>query len=117
MGRIANSLRSQERGLEIELSFAEARQDDAKAKEIKSELRRVRARIADVSETADAAAASEGADADYDPGDHTVDEVKAYVAEHPEDLEGVLAAELNGKQRQSLLSFLDEFDEEPDGAE
>jgi len=46
---------------------------------------------------------------DYDPADHTVEDVKAYVTENPEQADAILELELNGKGRSGLLSFLDNF--------
>lgn len=46
-------------------------------------------------------------DGGFDPGDHTVDEVKTYVAGHPDELTAATAAEQAGKQRSSLLEWLD----------
>lgn len=40
----------------------------------------------------------------FDPAEHTVDEVKAFVAEHPELAEPVVAAEKAGKNRSSITS-------------
>jgi hypothetical protein len=45
---------------------------------------------------------------DYDPGEHTVDEVKEYVTEHPEALETVYEAEYQGKSRTTLVTWLEE---------
>ena len=42
----------------------------------------------------------------FDPGGHTVDEVKTYVTAHPDELETVTAAEQAGKNRSSLLDWL-----------
>lgn len=39
----------------------------------------------------------------FDPGDHTVQEVKDYLAAHPEDADRVLAAEEAGRGRKGLL--------------
>jgi hypothetical protein len=39
----------------------------------------------------------------FDPGDHTVAEVQAYLAEHPEDRERVLQAEAAGRGRKGIL--------------
>jgi len=41
----------------------------------------------------------------FDPGDHTVDEVKAYVEEHPDRKDDVLAAEKDGKARKGVLEL------------
>ena len=45
--------------------------------------------------------------AGYDPGDHTVAEVLAYVADHPEERDQVRAAEAAGKARTTLLTQLE----------
>jgi hypothetical protein len=42
-------------------------------------------------------------DEEYDPGEHTVLEVQAYLAEHPEETEEVLARERNGRARKGIL--------------
>jgi hypothetical protein len=43
----------------------------------------------------------------YDPGDHTVAEVIAYAAEHPDQLDDIEAAETSGKARSTLLAGLE----------
>jgi hypothetical protein len=43
---------------------------------------------------------------EFDPGAHTIDEVKAYVTDHPDDAQRVRAAELEGKARAKLLAWL-----------
>jgi hypothetical protein len=42
----------------------------------------------------------------FDPGAHTVDEVKTYAAAHPDELDAVYAAEQSGKARSTLLEWL-----------
>jgi hypothetical protein len=42
----------------------------------------------------------------YDPGEHTVDEVLAYAAEHPDEVNAIAAAEEAGKSRVTLLDKL-----------
>lgn len=44
--------------------------------------------------------------ADFDPADHTVDEVRAYLRNHPDQRDAVRAAELAGKARTTLLTEL-----------
>jgi hypothetical protein len=39
----------------------------------------------------------------FDPSQHTVEQVQAFLAEHPEATEQVLAAERAGKNRSGLL--------------
>lgn len=39
----------------------------------------------------------------YDPGDHTVNEVHLYLAEHPEETDRVLEMEREGRARKGLL--------------
>jgi hypothetical protein len=46
---------------------------------------------------------------DFDPADHTVEEVKEYVAANPQTADAILELELNGKERSGLLSFLDNY--------
>ena len=41
---------------------------------------------------------------DYDPSEHTVEEVRTYLAEHPEETDAVLAAEADGKNRTTLVN-------------
>lgn len=40
----------------------------------------------------------------FDPGTHTVDEVRAYIAGHPDERDAVLTAEAAGKARSTLLA-------------
>ena len=40
---------------------------------------------------------------DFDPGEHTVAEVEAYIAEHPDQRDAVLTAEADGKARVTLV--------------
>ena len=42
----------------------------------------------------------------FDPSAHTVDDVKAYVTEHPDEVQAVYDAEVAGKARTSLLEWL-----------
>lgn len=42
----------------------------------------------------------------FDPAAHTVDEVKAYADEHPEEIEELLEAEEAGKNRITLVDWL-----------
>jgi hypothetical protein len=42
----------------------------------------------------------------FDPGEHTVDDVKAYAARHPDQLAAIVAAETAGKGRITLLEAL-----------
>jgi hypothetical protein len=43
----------------------------------------------------------------YDPGEHTVDEVKEYVGDNPDQTDEVLAAEQAGKNRSTLVEWLE----------
>lgn len=43
----------------------------------------------------------------YDPGAHTVAEVKAHVTEHPDEAEAILAAEYAGQARITLIEWLE----------
>ena len=43
----------------------------------------------------------------YDPGAYTVGEVQAYVSSHPDEVEAVYEAELAGKNRISLITWLE----------
>ena len=49
----------------------------------------------------------------FDPSAHTVDDVAAYVAEHPDEHQAVLAAERAGKARVTLLAQLEPADDAP----
>lgn len=44
----------------------------------------------------------------YDPGENTVEDVRAYVEEHPDEAEQVLTAERSGKDRTTLTTWLEE---------
>lgn len=43
----------------------------------------------------------------YDPGEHTVVEVQQHVEEHPEETQAVLDAERSGRNRSTLVSWLE----------
>jgi hypothetical protein len=43
----------------------------------------------------------------FDPADHTVGDVEAYVDEHPDELGAVLDAERAGKNRVTLVEALE----------
>jgi hypothetical protein len=45
----------------------------------------------------------EDQDSEFDPSEHTVNEVKAYIREHPEDEDRVRQAERDGRARKGLL--------------
>lgn len=42
----------------------------------------------------------------FDPGQHTVSEVLAYLADHPDETDAIRAAEETGKARSTLLDAL-----------
>ncbi len=42
----------------------------------------------------------------FDPGKNTFDQVKAYVNDHPDQVQAVYDAEVAGKNRSSLLDWL-----------
>ena len=44
----------------------------------------------------------------FDPGEHTVDEVKTYVEAHPDEIEEIYDAEIDGKNRTTLVTWLEE---------
>jgi uncharacterized phage-like protein YoqJ len=44
----------------------------------------------------------------YDPAAHTVDEVKEFVTQHPEELQAVYDTEVAGKNRATLINWLEE---------
>ena len=43
---------------------------------------------------------------DYDPGEHTIREVKGYLDENPGELESIISKEENGQARSTLLGWL-----------
>jgi hypothetical protein len=48
-------------------------------------------------------------DEDFDPADHTIDEVKAFVTDWPDSRDDVLEAEEGGKNRVTLVDWLNDF--------
>jgi hypothetical protein len=44
---------------------------------------------------------------DFDPSDHTVPEVEDYVDQHPDEAGAILDAERAGKNRTTLVTFLE----------
>lgn len=50
----------------------------------------------------------------FDVSDYGVAEVKAFVTENPDEAEAVRSAEVEGKNRKSLIEWLDEFLTETD---
>lgn len=42
----------------------------------------------------------------FDPSDHNIDEVKQYINDHPDEVQRVYDAEVEGKGRSSLLDWL-----------
>lgn len=55
---------------------------------------------------------SEEEDEVYDPSDYHVDEVLAYVEANPDQKDAVLQAEKDGKGRTTLISALEDSDED-----
>ena len=49
---------------------------------------------------------SQSEDGDFDPGTHTIEQVKAHINDHPDDVQRVYDAEAAGKGRQTLLDWL-----------
>ena len=49
-------------------------------------------------------------DGEYDPGDYTVAEVQEYVEENPTEIQAVYDAEIAGKNRVTLVTWLEEFE-------
>jgi hypothetical protein len=47
-----------------------------------------------------------------DPGAYTVEAVKEYVDEYPEEADDILAAEIGGKNRITLVSYLEDREAE-----
>lgn len=43
----------------------------------------------------------------YDPSDHKIDAVKQHIEENPDQREAVLAAERDGKNRSTLVEWLE----------
>jgi hypothetical protein len=52
----------------------------------------------------------EGVPIGFDPAAHTVDEVEAYVTEHPDLAQDVYDAEIEGKARVTLITWLEDFE-------
>jgi hypothetical protein len=48
---------------------------------------------------------------EFDPADHTVPEVQAYVTDNPDSVDDVRALEADGKARTTLLAWLDALDD------
>ena len=48
-------------------------------------------------------------DENFDPADHTIDEVKEYVEVYPDSAQAMLDAESDGKDRVTLVSWLTDF--------
>lgn len=48
-----------------------------------------------------------GGEVAYDPADYTVEDVKAYVEDHPDEAAAVLDAERAGSDRSTLVSWLE----------
>jgi hypothetical protein len=49
-------------------------------------------------------------DGEFDPGDHTIAEVEDYVNAHPDQAQAVYDLEIDGKQRVTLITWLEEFE-------
>lgn len=45
----------------------------------------------------------------YDPSDYTIDQVKDFVTEHPDLAADIQAAEQEGKNRSTLVDWLEQF--------
>ncbi len=45
--------------------------------------------------------------AEFDPSDHNIDDVESYVEANPDELDAVLAAERAGKDRSTLIEWLE----------
>lgn len=43
----------------------------------------------------------------FDPGDHKVEDVQAHVEANPDELDAILAAERDGKNRSTLIEWLE----------
>lgn len=48
----------------------------------------------------------EGVESEFDPSTHTIDQVKTYINDHPDQVQAVYDAEVAGKNRTSLLDWL-----------
>lgn len=46
---------------------------------------------------------------EFDPADHTIDDVKAYVEANPEEAADILSMEEGGKDRSTLIEWLEHF--------
>lgn len=51
----------------------------------------------------------------YDPAEHSIPEINDHLAEHPEELEAVLAKEREGKDRPTLIASLEQRSAEAAG--
>ena len=69
-------------------------------------------RVEEVGEVGEVGQAFDPSTLDFDPADHNVDDVKAYIEQHPEQADAVLELELEGKERSGVLSFIENFDPE-----
>lgn len=47
----------------------------------------------------------------FDPSEHNIDDVKAHVDAYPDELDAVLAAERDGKDRSTLVEWLESHQE------
>ena len=43
---------------------------------------------------------------DFNPADHTIEEIKKYVGDYPDEAQRIYDAEYGGKARQTLLDWL-----------
>lgn len=48
----------------------------------------------------------------FDPAEHTIPEVQAYVADNPDDAADIRDLEAAGKARSTLLTWLDTFEDD-----
>lgn len=80
---------------------------------------RVTRRTRDLNEPVEAAAEVNEAptDANYDPAEHSIAEVKTYVGEHPEQLKQIRTREKRGSKRKGLVTFLDRAVKQAEDAE
>lgn len=60
-------------------------------------------KLTDAGVVEDAEGASAGA---FNPSDHTIDDVKKYVADHPDEVQRIYDAEVEGKNRTTLVDWL-----------
>ena len=59
--------------------------------------------------SADSHLSADAADEQFEPHEHTVDQVKEYVEANPAEAEAVFGAEVDGKNRSTLTAWITDF--------